>query len=195
MNSLRALVARGARRPASQLCRNQLALTQFQRLQIPSRNQHLSVPRRWNSSLALSEADAELAAKQKQKHTVNEPSYFLSFRCKPCGTASKHYVTKHGYHKGTTLVTCPGCKSRHLISDHLKIFLDTKSTLEDILRQRLEEGEDLTKFLKKGKLGMRQGEMIAREGDEGIEFWEDGTTSTHDSSDAPRPTPRSDTTT
>lgn len=95
-------------------------------------------------------------------------------------------VTKHGYHKGTVLIKCPGCENRHVISDHLNIFMDEKSTLEDILKRTAGTGQDLSKLLKKGKLGMRQGEMIGREGDEDVEFWDDGSQSQHTSA---QPTP------
>ena len=47
-------------------------------------------------------------------------SYELTFTCKPCGHRSTHVVSKQAYHYGTTLVRCPGCKDRHVISDHLK---------------------------------------------------------------------------
>jgi len=57
--------------------------------------------------------------------------------------------------------------------------MDEKSTLEDILRRKAGTGEDITNLLKKGKLGMRQGEIIGQEGDEDIEFWDDGTESQH----------------
>lgn len=50
-----------------------------------------------------------------------EPSYHLVFTCKPCGFRSKHQVSKQGYHSGTVLITCPDCKNRHVISDHLKV--------------------------------------------------------------------------
>lgn len=88
-------------------------------------------------------------------------------------------ITKHGYHKGTILIKCPSCANRHVISDHLKIFMDQKSTLEDILQRTAGTDKDLTKLLKKGKLGMREGEMIGREGDEDIEFWDDGSETQH----------------
>ena len=49
------------------------------------------------------------------------PSYQIHFTCKPCGFRSAHEISKHGYHSGSILVTCPSCKNRHVISDHLKV--------------------------------------------------------------------------
>jgi mitochondrial protein import protein ZIM17 len=56
------------------------------------------------------------------------------------------------------LITCQNCKNRHVIADHLKIFMDKRMTLEDILKEK-------GAVLKKGHLGI--------DGD--IEFWDDGT--------------------
>ncbi|KAK5138042.1 hypothetical protein LTR08_005839 [Meristemomyces frigidus] len=84
---------------------------------------------------------AEIAARKSQ-----EPAYELTFTCRKCLHRSSHRLTKQAYHFGTTLITCPGCKNRHLISDHLKIFSDKSITVEDILR---EKGQ----FLRKGRLG------------------------------------------
>lgn len=50
-----------------------------------------------------------------------EPGYHLSFTCKPCEFRSAHSISKQGYHNGTVLITCPNCKNRHVISDHLKV--------------------------------------------------------------------------
>lgn len=50
-----------------------------------------------------------------------KPAYRLRFTCKPCGVRSGHYISKQGYHNGTVLITCPHCKNRHIISDHLKV--------------------------------------------------------------------------
>ncbi|KAL2434791.1 hypothetical protein ABEF95_007418 [Exophiala dermatitidis] len=130
--------------------------------------------RRCESSLAIPEDK-----KPQQEVPKDVPSYQLSFTCKPCLFRSTHKVTKHGYHHGTVLITCPSCKARHVIADHLKVFLDTKSTLEDILRERAEKGQDFTKLLKKGKLGIRPGALVGNEGEEDIEFWEDGTETVH----------------
>lgn len=54
--------------------------------------------------------------------------------------------------------------------------MDEKSTLEDILARN---ADDLTKLLKKGKLGIRQDSQIGNEGEEDIEFWADGTETQH----------------
>lgn len=131
-------------------------------------------PLRFNSSLAVPQSEAATLSQRP-----SQPSYQLTFTCKPCKHRSAHIITKHGYHKGTVLIKCPSCSNRHVISDHLKIFMDEKSTLEDILRKKAGTEEDITKLLKKGKLGMRQGDIIGREGDEDIEFWDDGTETQH----------------
>jgi protein import protein ZIM17 len=49
------------------------------------------------------------------------PAYEMTFTCNTCTTRSSHRVSKQGYHHGTVLITCPGCKNRHLMSDHLKV--------------------------------------------------------------------------
>lgn len=86
----------------------------------------------------------------------SQPHYRLSFTCGPCHTPSTHNISKQGYHHGSVLVTCPSCRNRHVISDHLNIFGDRKVTIEDIMR---EKGQ----LVKKGTLG--------EDGD--IEFWVD----------------------
>ncbi|KAM5355897.1 hypothetical protein ACJ41O_002543 [Fusarium nematophilum] len=88
-----------------------------------------------------------------------KPSYYqLSFTCVPCGHRSHHNVSKQGYHYGSTLITCPSCRNRHVISDHLNIFGDRKITVEDLMR---EKGQ----LVKRGSLG--------EDGD--IEFWPETT--------------------
>ena len=88
---------------------------------------------------------------------AQKPSvYELTFTCKPCLHRSTHNISTQGYHHGTVLITCPNCKARHVISDHLKIFADKSFTIEDLMRQ-------------KGHL-VRRGSL---EGD--VEIWDDGT--------------------
>lgn len=52
------------------------------------------------------------------------PSYDITFTCRPCSHRSTHRISKQGYHKGSILITCPDCKNRHVISDHLKVSLN-----------------------------------------------------------------------
>ncbi|CAN9471234.1 unnamed protein product [Alternaria alternata] len=87
------------------------------------------------------------------------PSYELTFTCNVCKTRSSHRLSKQGYHHGTVLIQCPGCKNRHLIADHLKVFSDKSVTIEDLMRE-------------KGSL-VKRGSLSA-EGD--VEFWDDGST-------------------
>ncbi|CAG5184836.1 uncharacterized protein ALTATR162_LOCUS11106 [Alternaria atra] len=87
------------------------------------------------------------------------PSYELTFTCNACKTRSSHRLSKQGYHHGTVLIQCPGCKNRHLIADHLKVFSDKSVTIEDLMREK-------GSLVKKGSL--------SAEGD--VEFWDDGST-------------------
>ncbi|KAK0322277.1 hypothetical protein LTR82_006730 [Friedmanniomyces endolithicus] len=92
-------------------------------------------------TVSYSPSTAEDTAARK----AQEPAYEMHFTCRKCLHRSAHRITKQAYHFGTTLVTCPECKGRHLISDHLKIFSDKSITVEDLLR---EKGE----LLRKGRL-------------------------------------------
>ena len=55
------------------------------------------------------------------------PSYELTFTCVPCSTRSTHKITKQGYHFGSVLITCPECRNRHIMSDHLKVTYMTSN--------------------------------------------------------------------
>ncbi|KAJ5038659.1 uncharacterized protein L3040_006339 [Drepanopeziza brunnea f. sp. 'multigermtubi'] len=88
-----------------------------------------------------------------------KPEYEITFTCTPCGARSTHLISKQGYHRGSVLVTCPGCRNRHVVADHLNIFGDKHMTIEDLMR---EQGQ----LVKKGTL--------SDDGD--LEFWADGTT-------------------
>lgn len=50
-----------------------------------------------------------------------KPEYQITFTCDPCSTRSTHKISKQGYHKGSVLISCPECKNRHVISDHLGV--------------------------------------------------------------------------
>ncbi|KAG5952081.1 hypothetical protein E4U53_001682 [Claviceps sorghi] len=99
-------------------------------------------------------SSSEKALSEGDRPPANPAYYQLSFTCVPCGHRSHHNVSKQGYHKGSTLITCPGCRNRHVISDHLNIFGERKITVEDLMRER-------GRLVKRGSLG--------EDGD--IEFW------------------------
>jgi protein import protein ZIM17 len=87
------------------------------------------------------------------------PSYAITVTCRPCLHRSSHRISHQGYHRGTVLITCPSCKNRHVISDHLKIFSDTRVTIEDILRN-------------KGEI-IRKGALTGGSNGEALEFWDE----------------------
>ncbi|KAF5237373.1 hypothetical protein FANTH_10817 [Fusarium anthophilum] len=96
----------------------------------------------------------ETPKSEGERPEIKASHYQLSFTCIPCGHRSHHNVSKQGYHYGSTLITCPECRNRHVISDHLNIFGDRKVTIEDLMREK-------GRLVKKGSLG--------EDGD--IEFW------------------------
>ena len=112
---------------------------------------------------SVPQGDRPLSSEPKSQGSRPEPVgdkayYQLSFTCKPCDHRSHHNISKQGYHKGSILITCPSCRNRHVISDHLGIFGDEKVTIEDIMKAK---GE----LVKRGSLG--------EDGD--IEFWPEET--------------------
>lgn len=126
------------------------------RYSLPSLYRQNSTPSRpltENSPEHETEAERERINEERRK---NEEAYKIAFTCKPCGERSEHRMSKQGYHRGTVLIQCPGCKSRHVMSDHLGIFFDKKTTLEDLLK---EKGQTITHGQTDGNL----------------EFWDDGT--------------------
>lgn len=106
-----------------------------------------AVPRQFSTiNSTLLQSNSSNSGSDDWKHIgqikpKEKPRYQLSFTCKKCSTRSSHEVSKQAYHKGTVLIQCPGCKNRHLIADHMKIFSDTSITLEDILAQKGETME------------------------------------------------------
>jgi hypothetical protein len=63
------------------------------------------------------------------------------FTCRLCETRTARRITKKGYHEGTVLVRCPGCKGLHLIADHLGYFSDEAVDAESLLAARGEAVE------------------------------------------------------
>lgn len=108
---------------------------------------------------AQANESGEAPASEGERPEINPAYYQLSFTCVPCSHRSHHNVSKQGYHTGSVLITCPSCRNRHVISDHLNIFGDRKITVEDLMREK-------GSLVKRGSLG--------EDGD--IEFWPEETT-------------------
>ncbi|KAK9327678.1 DNL zinc finger-domain-containing protein [Lipomyces starkeyi] len=77
--------------------------------------------------------DASYREVARTKIAIDKPTYNITLTCKVCKNRSSHFMSHQAYHQGTVLVKCPGCNNRHLIADHLKIFSDTRITVEDII--------------------------------------------------------------
>lgn len=160
----RTAISRATTRPFSHSS-NRLPLSSSTQLRRPQRSPILYSAFRYNSSSSSASnpltdraADAQNDAQHEEQNRLRreqEPAYQITFTCKPCGERSSHRMSKHGYHKGTVLIRCPSCHNRHVISDHLNIFFDKKTTLEDILQK---DGRQVTR-------GVLDGDM---------EFWDDG---------------------
>ena len=131
------------------------ALYQPRCLILPTCRQNSTSSRPLTEDPPSPETEAERERKNAERRK-NEEAYLISFTCKPCNERSTHRMSKQGYHRGTVLIQCPSCKSRHVMSDHLGIFFDKSTTLEDLLKQK---GQALTH-------GRTDGDL---------EFWEDGT--------------------
>ncbi|XP_077164271.1 DNL-type zinc finger protein [Paroedura picta] len=66
------------------------------------------------------------------------PRLGLAYTCKVCGRRAAQTVSRAAYERGVVIATCPGCRSRHLIADHLGWFahLGGHRDVEEILAAR-----------------------------------------------------------
>ena len=82
---------------------------------------HQLTARSFSTSPAARQEPTYTASPETQPPRQDIPSYEIRFTCKKCMTSQTHRMSKQAYHHGTVLVTCPGCKNRHLVADHLKV--------------------------------------------------------------------------
>lgn len=87
--------------------------------------------RRHESNISKPLTDRPEQAPSSKSRREEQPSYEMTFTCRACTERSSHRMSKQGYHHGTILITCPGCKNRHLISDHLKVNSSPFHSKED----------------------------------------------------------------
>eukprot|EP01041_Mallomonas_annulata_P015064 gene15064-31954_t len=69
--------------------------------------------------------------------------FILVFTCKKCDVRSAKKISKQAYYNGCCVARCPGCKSMHLISDHLGIF---ETPGWDIQKYLSEQGDNVKVF-------------------------------------------------
>jgi tRNA G26 N,N-dimethylase Trm1 len=82
--------------------------------------------------------------KEQEPDVNSKHQMLIGFTCKVCNERSHHTMSKHSYTKGVVLIQCPGCKNRHLIADNLGWFKDSRTTVEDLVK---EKGEAIRKVI------------------------------------------------
>lgn len=101
----------------------------------PRRLIHSNTPL-WNANKESKTVPSVKTSNTSASAKTEQPQLMIAFTCKKCNTRSSHTMSKQAYTKGTVLIQCPGCKNRHLIADHLKIFNDDNINIEDILKAK-----------------------------------------------------------
>lgn len=70
----------------------------------------------------------------------------LVYTCKVCQTRNSNTISKNSYKSGVIIVQCSGCQNNHLIADNLGWFKDSKTNIEDLMK---EKGEEVRKIEEK----------------------------------------------
>lgn len=84
----------------------------------------------------------------------------IGFTCTVCNHRSHKTMSKHAYEHGVVIMQCDHCKNRHLIADHLGWFKNGGVTVEDLVKER---GETVQKLTKSYQL-VKDGEMASSVG-------------------------------
>ncbi|KAF9339725.1 hypothetical protein BGZ91_004919 [Linnemannia elongata] len=84
----------------------------------------------------------------------------IGFTCTVCNHRSHKTMSKHAYQHGVVIMQCDHCKNRHLIADHLGWFKNGGVTVEDLVK---EKGETVQKLTKSYQL-VKDGEMAPSAG-------------------------------
>ena len=79
------------------------------------------------------EKDIDLS-KVKGAKEGNSGLYMIMYTCGVCEHRQARTFTKDGYHKGVVIIRCGSCENYHLIADNLGWFKDSKTNIEDIMR-------------------------------------------------------------
>ena len=84
------------------------------------------------------------------------PTMMIAFTCNVCGLRQSKSMSKKSYEEGVVLITCDGCKNRHLIADNLGWFGNPGANVESILQ---EKGIDVRKFQEEGELQLTEEDL------------------------------------
>ncbi|TFK23186.1 zf-DNL-domain-containing protein [Coprinopsis marcescibilis] len=73
---------------------------------------------------SASSPTTNLTATVPVEEPEGQPRMAIGLTCavEGCGQPQSHIFSKRSYEKGIVIVTCPNCKNRHLIADHLGWF-------------------------------------------------------------------------
>ncbi|KAF9362261.1 Threonine synthase-like 1 [Mortierella sp. NVP85] len=83
----------------------------------------------------------------------------IGFTCTVCNNRSHKTMSKHAYNHGVVIMQCDHCKNRHLIADHLGWFRNGGVTVEDLVKER---GETVQKLSRDYQL-VKDGEISGSE--------------------------------
>ncbi|KAI8880041.1 zf-DNL-domain-containing protein [Backusella circina FSU 941] len=99
-----------------------------------------------NTKICSFHSKPSLFEQQRNEPVEEDPNHkmLIGFTCQVCQERSHHVMSKRAYTKGVVLIQCPGCKNRHLIADNLGWFQDSKTTVEDLVK---EKGEAIRKIV------------------------------------------------
>lgn len=121
-NGGRSALSHSVPRAVMPIARPKILLREPPRKVIAARLLHQILARPFSTSPSIRQDPTNTTSSETQPSRQEVPSYEMRFTCKKCMTPQIHRMSKQAYHHGTVLVTCPGCKNRHLIADHLKVI-------------------------------------------------------------------------
>ncbi|KAF9138206.1 hypothetical protein BGX30_009423 [Mortierella sp. GBA39] len=107
--------------------------------------------------------DDDIQPQQKNPippNTDPKARMLIGFTCTVCNHRSHKTMSKHAYEHGVVIMRCDHCKNRHLIADHLGWFKNGGVTVEDLVKER---GETVQKLTKSYQL-VKDGEMASSAG-------------------------------
>ncbi|KAI8058394.1 DNL zinc finger-domain-containing protein [Syncephalis plumigaleata] len=87
------------------------------------------------------EGEVKSSEQQEDATPPADGRLLLAFTCNRCGHRQARHLSRRAYYTGVVIIQCDGCKSKHLIADHLDWFRDKGVTVEDLMR---EKGESVT---------------------------------------------------